>query len=108
MDFFEHQELARKKTRLLVIYFIFAIVGIIASIYAVIIAGSLLFFVGDDSTRPPLELWQPELLLYAALGSVTVLALGSGFKTLQLSAGGSVVAIALGGRRLYRNTPDLE
>ncbi len=106
MDFFEHQELARKKTRLLVIYFILAIVGIIASIYGVMIAGSL--FIEDDSGAKTVSLWRPELLLYAALGSGTVIALGTGYKTLQLSGGGSVVAMELGGRLLDRNTTDYE
>ncbi len=105
MDFFEHQELARKKTRLLVVYFILAVAGIIASIYTVIVLASL--FLGDDSSGT-LNLWQPEVLLYAALGSGSVIALGTGFKTLQLSAGGSVVAIDLGGRLLDRNTTDFE
>jgi len=107
MDFFEHQELARKKTRLLVVYFFLAIVGIIASIYAVFIAGTF-FLSGDETTLSPLELWQPQLLLYTALGSVSVIALGSGFKTLQLNGGGSVVANELGGRRIDRNTTDFE
>lgn len=105
MDFFEHQELARKKTRLLVLYFSLAVMGIIASIYAVIVGAS--FFFADESTGS-INLWQPEMLLYAALGSGGVIALGTGFKTLQLSAGGSVVAIELGGRRIDRNTGDFE
>lgn len=106
MDFFEHQELARKKTRLLVIYFFFAVIGIIASIYAVVVAGS--FFFEDDTGAKTIEFWQPELLFYSALGSLTVITLGSGFKTLQLSAGGSVVANELGGRLIDRNTTDFE
>ena len=35
MDFFEHQERARRKTTLLVAYFLLAVVLIIAAIYAV-------------------------------------------------------------------------
>lgn len=106
MDFFEHQELARKKTRLLVVYFFLAIVGIIASLYVVFIVASLFF--KDDAGAMVIELWRPDLLLYAALGSGTVIALGSGFKTMQLSAGGSVVASDLGGRLVDRNTTDFE
>jgi len=106
MDFFEHQELARKKTRLLVVYFFLAIVGIIASLYLVLIAGSLFF--RDGAGAMVIEFWRPDLLIYAALGSCTVIVLGSGFKTLQLSAGGSVVASDLGGRLVDRNTTDFE
>ncbi len=106
MDFFEHQELARKKTRLLVVYFFLAIVGIITSLYVVFLAGSLFF--GNENGGKVIEFWRPDLLLYAALGSGTVIALGSGFKTMQLSAGGSVVARDLGGRLVDRNTTDFE
>lgn len=106
MDFFEHQELARKKTRLLVVYFILAVAGIILSIYGVMVAGGL--FLEDDTGARTVSLWRPELLLYAALGSGTVIALGTGYKTLQLNAGGSVVAMELGGRLLDRNTTDYE
>ena len=35
MDFFEHQEIARRKTTLLVVYFLLAVILIIAAIYAV-------------------------------------------------------------------------
>lgn len=105
MDFFEHQELARKKTRLLVVYFILAVLGIIASIYAVVVGAS--FFMSSEGAAS-FNWWQPEVLLYAALGSSGVIALGTGFKTLQLSAGGSVVAMELGGRRIDRNTSDFE
>ena len=42
MDFFESQELARKKTRQLVVLFIFAIIAIIASIYFAFTWGSIL------------------------------------------------------------------
>ncbi len=102
MDFFEHQEQARRKSGLLVFYFILAVVGIIVSIYAVVVA--VAFFGGDQ--KGPLDFWQPELFVGAAIGTGGIILLGSGYKTLQLSAGGSAVAKELGGRKLDVNTTD--
>src|SRR5260370_1325897 len=42
MDFFERQEIARRHTKLLVVYFVLAVIGIIAAVYlavAIIFAG---------------------------------------------------------------------
>ena len=46
MDFFEHQEVARKKTHLLVFYFLLAILGIIAAVYALVVG--ILFFLEPE------------------------------------------------------------
>ena len=45
-----------------------------------------------------LVLWNPQLFLGVAVGTLAVVALGSGFKTLELAQGGSAVATMLGGR----------
>ncbi|MCB1065902.1 MAG: M48 family metalloprotease [Verrucomicrobiae bacterium] len=102
MDFFEHQEKARRKSGALVFYFILAVIGIIVSIYAVVVGAG--FFLGDQ--KGPLRLWDPTLFAGAALGTSAIILLGSGYKTLQLSAGGSAVAKELGGRPLDTNTTD--
>ncbi len=102
MDFFEHQEQARRKSGVLVVYFILAVIGIILSIYAVVVGAG--FFLGDQ--KAPLRLWDPALFAGAAIGTSAIILLGSGYKTLQLSGGGSVVARELGGRLLNTNTTD--
>ena len=48
MDFFERQDKARKNTKLLVVYFVLAVVCIIASVYFV----SLLIFAGAAANHP--------------------------------------------------------
>ncbi len=117
MDFFERQDDARKKTKLLVIYFVLAVVGIVVSIYALVVFG--LSFTGNqqrsggynyNSGRPPasIAVWQPEVFLATAGGVLAVVLLGSGFKSLSLSAGGSAVAKELGGRRIDQNTTDAD
>jgi len=103
MDFFEHQEVARKKTHLLIFYFLLAILGIIAAVYALAV-GILFFLEPDESGR--LLLWDPTILFFSASGTATVVFLASTFKTLQLSGGGEVVARELGGREVDINTTD--
>ena len=51
MDFFEHQDRARKTTKVLVVYFAIAVACIIASVYV----ASLLIFYGTGSVRQPGE-----------------------------------------------------
>lgn len=105
MDFFEAQELARKKTKLLVFYFVLAVLGIVVSVYALLVVVTA--FGGREAADvEPLALWQPGLLAAAAVGSLAVILLGSGFKVLQLAAGGARVAQELGGRRVDKATTD--
>ena len=106
MDFFEHQDKARKNTKVLVVYFVFAVACIIASVYL----ASLLIFYGSLSQQhpgaptPELVLWDPILFFYVVLGTLGVVAIGSLYKTAALAKGGSAVAEALGGRLLNSNT----
>jgi len=106
MDFFEHQDKARRNTKVLVVYFVIAVACIIASVYI----ASLLIFYGVGSKpqegRPPPELvlWDPKLLLYVALGTLGVVIIGSLYKTAALAKGGSAVAESLGGRLVNPNT----
>ncbi len=106
MDFFEHQDKARKNTKLLVVYFAIAVACIIASVYL----ASLLIFYGADAKQQPgasppeLVLWDPKLFLYVALGTLGVVIIGSLYKTAALAKGGSAVAESLGGRLVNPNT----
>jgi Zn-dependent protease with chaperone function len=104
MDFFEAQELARKKTKLLVFYFVLAVLGIVVAVYALLVVVTALG--GSETDVEPLALWQPGLLAAATVGSLAVISLGSGFKVLQLAAGGERVAKELGGRRVSKDTVD--
>ena len=104
MDFFEHQEQARKKSGALVFYFALAVIGIVASIYLVAVLVS-----GWQGERYQLRsLWNPEIFVPSAVGTLAVILLGSGYKVMQLSGGGAVVAKELGGRRVDQRTTDFE
>ncbi|NLE88953.1 MAG: M48 family metallopeptidase [Myxococcales bacterium] len=108
MDFFEAQEVARKRTKLLVFYFVLAILGIVVAVYGLLLA--ITTFAGEPSPEGVVVFnpWQPTLLLIAAVGSLAVILLGSGFKVLQLASGGARVAQELGGRRISTDTTDPE
>ncbi len=106
MDFFAHQDRARRNTSLLVLLYALAVTGIIASVYLVV----RLIFGGmeDADGAVATGLWDAGQF---AMVSVAVLALvltGSLFKTLQLSGGGATVARSLGGRPIAPDTRDAD
>ncbi|MFP4177083.1 MAG: Zn-dependent protease with chaperone function, partial [Candidatus Brocadiia bacterium] len=74
MDFFQQQESARKRTKLLVMYYILAVIFIIAGVYAVTIITVLYFRGTGDGTFVwgHEVLWDPWVLLWttAAVGGL--------------------------------------
>ena len=101
MDFFEHQEQARRRTGLLVIYFTLAVISIIVAVYLAVVA----VFVGTQGDAAD-SLWQPEVLGPVAGGTLLIITVGSLYKIADL-AGGEVVARSLGGRPVLANTREL-
>src|SRR5262245_8676012 len=99
-DFFEQQDSARRKTVLLVVYFVLAIVCLIALVYGLLLALNL-YSAGEVAS-----LWQPELLLLVAAGVGVVVGGASAFKVAQLSSGGQAVALMMGGAEVPGNTRD--
>ena len=103
MDFFQNQEVARKKTGLLVFFFVLAVLLIILSVYVTIAA---VLTVAEpeshgETVNGPGRLWDPELFGMVALGTSGLIAGGSLFKVAALSGGGHTVAELLGGRLLH-------
>lgn len=100
MDFFQQQDKARKNTKVLVVYFVVAVACIIASVY---VAALLIFHTtgygrAPDTPPPEFALWDLRLFSQVVLGTLGVVIVGSLYKTLALSKGGSAVAESLGGR----------
>lgn len=114
MDFFASQETARRNTKVLIGYFALAVVGLVVSLYFVVLVAAN--FTQDQprkSNRYAVERYESEwqwwdgtLFLWSSLGTLTIILLGSGYKTMQLAGGGGVVARDLGGRLVDRNTTD--
>src|SRR5260370_11715895 len=107
MDYFQNQDAARKKTGLLVFYFVLAVILIILSVYLAI--GAVLEFAEphgrDETVASPVSLWNPELFGMVALGTSSLIAGGSLYKIAALSGGGHTVAELLGGRLLHADNP---
>ena len=108
MDFFAQQDRARRKTKWLVIYFALAVASMIVMIYGVAIFVS--FYVALKghpnyyASQAPVAFWNPTLFAGVTLGTLAVILLGSAWKTMALSAGGSAVAESLNGRLIASNT----
>jgi len=102
MDFFTSQDRARRNTGVLVFLYACAVVAVIVAVYLAV--WFLLIYAQGQGTRQPL--WQPGLLAYVCGGTLLVVAGGTAIKLMELSAGGSVVAKALGGRRLEPSARD--
>jgi Zn-dependent protease with chaperone function len=110
MDFFTHQDVARKRTTVLVFYFCIAVILIIAALYVTV--ASVALIAQDRQHRPPggpaPTLWNPHLAGAVAAGTVLVVAMGSLYKISSLRGGGETVARSLGGRPIHPNTRDLD
>jgi Zn-dependent protease with chaperone function len=113
MDFFQRQDQARRKTKWLVIYFILAVAAMIVAIYiaaVVIFSGVQLHqqrgnYYNDESA-PQISLWDPQIFLGVALGTLAVVFIGSSYKTMALASGGSAVSEMMGARLISANTTD--
>ncbi len=118
MNFFEHQDQARKNTRKLIGFFSLAVLSLIA-ITTVFVTAFLYYFDYHNQKRfEPmqaidgldysniLQLLSWELVGGIAFAVISVVFIGSFYKLSQLSGGGEKVAEALGARRLQPNTTD--
>ena len=107
MDFFQAQDNARRNSRLLVFWFLLAVIGIIAAVYLVLAFGTG-FMRAEGLPQPtPQSLWQPELFMITVAGVGGLILLGSLFKIWSLSRnGGAKIAEQLGGRLVSRSTTD--
>ena len=110
MNFFEHQERARRSSVRLVIWFALAVAGIIAALYVVF----CILFAGMYGPAPSfganiasgVDWWIPGLLGATAAGAGLIIGFGSLSKTLSLRGGGSVVAEGMGGRLIDQDSTD--
>ncbi|MEP7042394.1 MAG: M48 family metallopeptidase [Dokdonella sp.] len=92
MNFFEHQELARRQTRRMLLLFALAVAAIVAAIDIVV-----LFAFGIDSAQRANGGVAWGSLLTISLCVVIAIALGSLYRIASLRGGGAVVARSLGG-----------
>jgi Zn-dependent protease with chaperone function len=106
MNFFEHQEAARRRTSLLVGYYALAVLAIIVALYTVVV---MLFQEASSAAGPEAApaLWNPVLFGWVALGVGGMILIGTLYKIATLRGGGEAVAVMLGGRPVQPNTTDV-
>ncbi len=117
MDFFEHQDLARKRSGRLVALFAAAIVCIVVALYFLgLFAMPLIVGVArsqSPSGEPgPIDFafswWSPLALIFAFGVGGLLIGGGSAYKASQLAGGGRVIAEELGGTLLTRDRADAD
>ena len=109
MDFYTRQVDARRQTRWLVIAFIIAIVLVVGALDFLLF--TLLGFGAERrEALAPLAYAQrhPGAAFFCTVLVLGVIGVSSLFKSIQLREGGGVVARALGGVRIGRDTQDLK
>ena len=115
MNFFEHQDRARRQSRWLILMFGLAVLAVVIAIDALLLlvlgTGSR-DFLGQGDVPPPgaAGLVQANLPLLAgsSVATVAVIGLASLFRSLGLRAGGGQVARQLGGTLVESDTRDLK
>jgi Zn-dependent protease with chaperone function len=105
MNFFEHQEQARRSSRRLVILFALAVIAVVIAVNAV----GVLLVAASGNTRGALSAAALPTGFYATNTAVVLLLIGGGtwFELARLSAGGEVVAQMAGARAIDPGTRDL-
>ncbi|MGF6805107.1 Zn-dependent protease with chaperone function [Paraburkholderia sp. Clong3] len=99
-NFFQQQDSARRKTFQLVVYFVLAILILIALVYGLLVALSMY------GAHEPVSWWQPDMLLLAAPAVGILVGGASALKVAQLASGGQAVALMLGGKEVPGTTTD--
>ena len=90
MNFFEHQDNARKQTRWLIAAFILAVIAVILAI-----DGLIYLLVTNYSIAQKENLTQ--LLAFSSVGAAGFVSVASLYRSLSLRGGGTAVALELGG-----------
>jgi len=103
VDFFERQDKARHKTKLLVFYFAVAVLLIDVCGYVVC---ATLFLRGRAAHGDLIALWSPQLFLGVSAATAAIVSFGSLYKIAELRSGGGAVARMLGGRLISPVTTD--
>jgi Zn-dependent protease with chaperone function len=104
-DFFQHQDVARRKTGLLVVLFILAVVAIVIAVnlvFAVVFTTAMEWNAQEQGMQA--KRLDPMLFVWVSLGTIGVIAIGSIYKTSEIASGGETVALMLGGRLINQQT----
>lgn len=113
MNFFEHQDRARRKTNHLILLLILAVLSLVA--ITTLLFAAFVYFTQDPRTisetsagtlQGILHALSLETFIWIALAVSSVVIIGGLFRFFQLRAGGKAIAEAMGGRLLSGSTTD--
>lgn len=108
MNFFEQQARARRRTALLVVPFVLAVVAIVAALNVI---GYIVFrqAAAGQGPAPSIPDWfEQPYWVWITLGTLAVIAAGSVKTSLQLRGGGAALAEMLGARRIAMDTTNAD
>ena len=112
--FFEHQQIARRNTRVMVLMFLLAVVAVVIAV-DVVLAGVWIWGVSDSGYVEPgrrAGLWTmirsvpAALYLWGAVGTAALILIVSTVNVAKLADGGEAVAKMVGARRISPETRD--
>ena len=107
MDFFQHQNNARRRTKTLVFYYVLALLGLTLALYALVAFAVVLLELRYAQYLERVSFCDPVLFFLTACGVGLLVGGASFFKSLELArGGGNAVAQQLGGRRISPSTTD--
>jgi Zn-dependent protease with chaperone function len=112
--FFEHQQVARRNTRVMVLLFLLAVVAVVIAV-DLVLAGVWIWGVSDSGYVEPgrrAGLWTmirsvpAALYLWGAVGTAALILIVSTVNVAKLADGGEAVAKMVGARRISAETRD--
>jgi len=112
MNFFEHQALARRNTRVLVVLYALAVIGVVIAV-DLVLAGTYVYafkdgFYSPKGVTPSLlgmfRVVPGKVYLWGAIGTIGVVLTVSAVKVAQLAEGGDAIARMVGARRVAPDT----
>jgi Zn-dependent protease with chaperone function len=112
VNFFASQELARRQSRWLLLLYAVSLAGVVLAIDAAVLLAHRTVRINPlagPSEYPSLAAWarlHPDLFWGTTLAVVAFVGVASLYRMLRLRAGGSVVAEALGGEPVSRDSAD--
>lgn len=109
MNFFEHQYRAKRKTWLLVVYFLLAVTLIILSVNLAVYA-VFIFTAGDAASNASriTDWFNGPVAFWISVATLFVIVLGTLHAILKLRGGGRVIAEMVGAEKVNPNTRDIK
>ena len=103
MNFFEHQALARRNTRVMVVLFLFAVVAVVVAIDLLV---AIIYMVASESDTATLRVVPQPVWLASSLITLGIIFVVSLVNVIKLAGGGAKVAQMMGARLVASNSQD--